>query len=239
MRFIINIFQLILVAFWCIFCAAFGVLVMLVTWNSKLTVYFIAVKVFSPVVLWLSGVKLKIEGRENINKDQPFIYVANHESQLDIPVVCLATELPLFFIAKKELRKIPIVGWYMIAVGHIFIDRSNKERAQASMIKAAEMIKGGKNVISFPEGTRNKDGKMNIFKRGSFVIAKRGNIGVVPIAIKGTREVLASGSFMFHPGKVGVKIGTPVYPNEHPDLGIDDFANLLRNQVIDLRNQLP
>ncbi len=239
MRPVLNFFQGLFILFWTLFCGLFGVVIMLFTWNSRLVVQFVGVWLYSPLVLWVCGVRLHVNGRENIDPHTPSIYVSNHESQLDIPAVCVALKLPLFFIAKNELKKIPIVGWYMMAVGHIFIDRSNREKAMESMRIAALKIKKGKNVISFPEGTRTKDGKIKLFRRGSFMIASKGDVGVVPVSIKGTREVLPSGSFKVKGGDVYVNIGRPIYHRNLKDLEIDEFAAHVRGVVVELRKEFP
>jgi 1-acyl-sn-glycerol-3-phosphate acyltransferase len=180
-------------------------------------------------------VKLIITGREHVDVARPSIYVSNHESQMDIPALFYALWIPSFFIAKKEIRRIPFMGWYMILAGMIFVDRKNSESARQSMKAAAKKIQNGKSVISFPEGTRNRDGKMLLFKRGTFVIAKEGNIPIVPISIKGAREVVAPGEFRIKPGTVFLNIGKPIYPGDHPELKEDQLANFVREEVIRLR----
>ena len=210
---------------------------MLFTWNGKWVVSFVGNWLYSPLVLAVCGARMKINGRENIDKFNSYIYVANHESQLDIPALCVSLKLPLFFIAKQELKKIPVIGWYMAAVGHIFIDRSDRNKAMKSMKMAAQKIKSGKNVISFPEGTRNKDGKMKLFKRGSFVIASEGDIGVVPVSIRGSREILPSGSFTVKPGTIYVNIGRPIYHKDLSGPEVDEFAAYVKAEVVKLRNE--
>ena len=123
-------------------------------------------------------------------------------------------------------------------VGMIFIDRGNKEKAFESMRKAGQLIKDGRNVISFPEGTRNTDGKMKIFKRGSFIMAKAGNISIVPIAIKGAREVLPSEKMRLRPGVIKVKIGKPISGDQFTKDDVDLFANYVRDKVVEMRNSL-
>ena len=88
------------------------------------------------------------------------------------PINKVNRDKPIHFIAKKELKKIPFIGWYVTAAGMIFIDRTNREKAMRSMKKAGTLIRNGRNVITFPEGTRSSNGKLNLFKRGSFIIKK-------------------------------------------------------------------
>jgi len=187
-----------------------------------------------PGVLWGAGVTLKVEGEENFPHDQPFIFASNHQSHLDIP--CLFTAIPvnLHFIAKKELKKVPFIGWFLWATGMIFLDRSNKKKAVESLDKAGEIIKKGKNVIVFPEGTRQKDGKLGVFKKGSFMLSSKSNIPIVPVSINGTDKALPSGSKRFRPQQVTVSIGKPIAPATKKE-DIPQFIEEVRNAVQQMR----
>ena len=140
--------------------------------------------------------------------------------------------VPLFFIAKLELKKVPFLGWYMTALGHIFVDRKNKDRAMESMREAARRINAGQNVISFPEGTRSKTDEVQMFKRGSFIIAREGNIPIVPIGITGARKILRSGSYDLRPGVIEVHIGDTIGTEQFRDMSIEDLAEMARQRVI-------
>lgn len=216
-------------------CAVAGILLLLVTWNPKLVMYLNGKYLWSPVVLLASGVKLKVAGIERIDTRANCIYVSNHESLYDIVAALRASPVPLFFIAKKELKKIPFMGWYMQAIGMVFIDRQNRELAMQSMQEAGEKIKRGRNVISYPEGTRTKTGETGIFKRGTFVLAKSCKIPIQPFAISGAREVTPSGSFMIRPGTIHVNFGRPVYPHEYENMEADELAAFVRDIVLALK----
>ena len=236
---LINGLQIILVIIYTFIAAILGTFIYIVTLDKNYAMKVIPNYFWSPLVFATMLTRLKVKGRENINEYAHHIYVSNHESSMDIPAVFHSIKIPLFFIAKKELKRIPFMGWYMALIGMIFIDRSNKEKALSSMRKAGEIIKEGKNVISFPEGTRNKDGKIGTFKRGSFLMASSADIGVVPVAIKGAREIIPSGSYKSRPGTIYVSIGKPIYHRDHPELTIDEWAKFVRQKVVELRNQLP
>mgnify|MGYP003643916989 FL=1 len=150
--------------------------------------------VFSPVLLWIAGVKLTVKGRENVPLNKPVIFVANHCSHLDIGTLCRSLPVNLHFIGKKELIWAPVVGWYMWVAGHIFIDRRNKQKAIKSLAKAAQKIKSGKSVVMYAEGTRSKDGKLGVFKKGAFHLAVQSGVAIVPISIKGTFNVWSANS---------------------------------------------
>lgn len=233
----INIVQIILIIVWTAICGILGMILMLFTWNGKWVHHINGRFLWSPIVCLITGVRIRVSGLEKINKRKSHIYVANHASHLDILALSRVIPVGLFFIAKKELAKIPVMGQYMHFIGHIFVDRKNKDEARKSMQMAAAKIKAGKNVISFPEGTRSKTGETQVFKRGAFMIAKEGNVDILPIAIAGSRKVLASGSFAIRPGVIHVFIGDVIHTSQFPELTIDQLAAYTRQEIIDMLEQ--
>ncbi len=124
------------------------------------------------------------------------------------------------------------MGWAMQMGGMIFIDRKNKEQTQKDMIRAGELIKKGKNIISFPEGTRTRTGEMGIFRRGTFLLSINTGIEIVPISIKGARELLPSGSFNLKTGKIFIRIAKPVSPENYSVTEVEKFASDIRELVL-------
>jgi 1-acyl-sn-glycerol-3-phosphate acyltransferase len=145
------------------------------------------------------------------------IFMSNHESQMDPPILVAALPLPAVYIAKKELRYVPFVGWAAWVAGVIFIDRGDRDRAFRSIHDAAQQIRGGKNVVIFPEGTRSRTGQMLPFKKGGFALAQEAGVPIVPMATVGGFQVLPPGSMRLRPGRYTVLLGEPVHPHEHPD----------------------
>lgn len=139
---------------------------------------------WAPGILWICGVRMKVYGLENLDHTQPYVFVANHQSYLDIPYLFRATPMNLYFIAKKELKKIPFLGWYMMATGMIFIDRSNRAKSIASLEKSATLVHDGKSVLLFPEGTRSKGGYLSAFKKGPFMLASKADVPIAPVGIR-------------------------------------------------------
>ncbi|HEY3251416.1 MAG TPA: lysophospholipid acyltransferase family protein, partial [Ignavibacteria bacterium] len=123
--------------------------------------------------LLLYGVKVNLAGRENIEKGKGHIYVSNHLSYLDILVLLATIPDNIRMVYKREISRIPIFGWAMLACGFISIDRTNIKRAVKSLGKGASRIKKGLSVLIFPEGTRSRDGKTGEFKRGMFLLAEK------------------------------------------------------------------
>lgn len=232
MRKVLNWIQAILIALWTVFCGLSGMILILLTWQRNAIMLLMSHYIWSPVICAVSGVRVEVHGVENVDRDLKAIYVANHSSLYDIVAVSRACPVPLFYIAKKELFKVPVMGQFMWLVGMIFIDRKNKERAMQSMEKAARSIQQGRNIISFPEGTRSKNGKISLFKRGSFIIAKNYNIPVVPIAISGAHEILSSGSTGLRPGTIRVYFEKPMMPDHFQHLTEEELAAQAREIIL-------
>ena len=226
--------QVFLIILWTAICGLLGIVLMLITWNGQWVHYFEGRYLFCPPVLFLARVKLKVTGLENLDTKKPCIYVSNHVSHLDVVAIARAIPLGLFYIGKKELKKVPVLGQYMYLIGHIFIDRKNREKAMASMRKAAQLINQGKNVITFPEGTRTRDGKTAIFKRGTFIIAKEGSIDIQPIAVVNADKILPRDSFIIKPGTIEVRVGKRISTNEIEDLNAEAAAEYVRKRVMAL-----
>jgi 1-acyl-sn-glycerol-3-phosphate acyltransferase len=158
-----------------------------------------------------AGVKVVIENAEVLDPNRPQVLVANHTSWFD--VLALAAFLPgrYCFVAKKEVRKTPFLGYTIERCGHIFIDRSDHQRALRSLEEArVKLEKENPTVIMFPEGTRSASGELQRFKKGAFVLAIQTGADVVPAAISGSRAVMRKNSFLIHAGTIVIRLGTPI-----------------------------
>ncbi len=182
--------------------------------------------------MWIAGIKLTTYGVENVPRDRPVIFIANHCSHLDIGVLCRSLPVNLHFIGKKELIWMPVVGWYMFVAGHIFIDRRNKRKAIESLKKAAIKIKNGKSVTMYPEGTRSKTGELGVFKKGAFHLALDAGVDIVPVHIKGTFDVWSTNNNKITPGNVVVRIGKPIDSSKYTKKTIKDFVNEGKSVII-------
>jgi len=172
--------------------------------------YNIVGKVWSNSILWISGVKVELIGQEHLRPNESYVYVSNHVSLFDIPVVMKAIPGQLRIVFKKELAKIPIFGWQLKLGPYILIDRQNPGKAMQSLNQAIEKIKRGVSVLLFAEGTRSKDGSIQSFKRGAFTLATRSGKKIVPVTIKGTYEILPKKKFNIKSGKVKLIIDKPI-----------------------------
>ena len=160
--------------------------------------------------LLLAGLPIKVIGSEHIPQQQPVVYIVNHQSNFDIPILYAGLPLQFRWLAKKELFDIPLFGHGMRRCGYIPIDRSNRRKAMQSMNEAAQQIRDGASVIVFPEGTRSPDGQLQEFKKGGFLIAIKAQVPVVPVAIKGSYSIMSKDSMRIHSGSIEMEIFPPI-----------------------------
>ena len=161
-------------------------------------------------ILVVSGVKVSVKGLSNVDLTAPYIYMPNHQSNFDIPVLLGHLKVQFRWLAKMELFKIPIFGRAMRKAGYISIDRNNRQSAFESLKVAADKIKSGISVLIFPEGTRSLDGRIRPFKKGGFVLAIDSGVPIVPVVITGTRAIMPKGRFRVYPGQVSMVIHKPI-----------------------------
>lgn len=175
----------------------------------------------------INGVRVVVEGRERLRDDRPCVYIANHVSFVDIWV--LLRELPgsVRFVFKKELLEVPIFGRALVAAGHIRIDRQNRAAAFAAYDHAAAAIRAGTSAVVFAEGTRSRDGRLQPFKKGPFVLAIAAQVPVVPVFISGSYALMPPGARYPARGTVTIKVGEAL-----PTAGLDhEDRNLLTSRA--------
>jgi 1-acyl-sn-glycerol-3-phosphate acyltransferase len=168
-------------------------------------------KIWSWLVLASAGVSRRVEGRERLDPRGTYLFVSNHQSLYDIPVLYLSLPQRLVFAAKKELFRIPFFGWVLKLAGFPPVDRGRPDRAREQLSRSARALRArGTSVVVFPEGTRSPDGTLRPFKRGAFFMARDLGAAIVPVAIAGTHAIVAKHSLRIRPGRVRVLIGEPV-----------------------------
>ena len=182
-------------------------------------------RLWSWLILTTCGVKVSLSGLENLERNRNYIFAANHQSIYDIPI--LFTWLPFSFriLYKEALNRVPFMGWHLFFCGHISVDRSNPVRARESLERAAKRIRQGISVMIFPEGTRNANGSIDRFKQGSFLLAIKSGVPVVPVTISESWRIMKRGEVTVHPGTVRVHVASPVSVE---DLGEDAAIKLAR-----------
>lgn len=191
---------------------------------------------WAKALLSISGVRIQVFGLENLKSATPAIIAINHESALDIPVAFAALPIPMRFMAKKELFRIPVVGWVLYVGGHIPIDRQNPKKAIETINRcSAQIIERGLSIIVSPEGTRSPDGKIGSFKKGGFRIADRADIPIIPVTLLGTRYCVAKKALKIVSGKVQVIIDKPVKTSDFSE--IEECSAFIRNIMVRRKDQ--
>ncbi len=184
-------------------------------------------------ILIVSRIKVSVKWPADIDRSKSYIYMSNHQSNFDIPVLLGHLKVQFRWLAKMELFKIPIFGHAMRKAGYISIDRNKRESAFESLKNAARKIKSGVSVLIFPEGTRSRDGKIRPFKKGGFIMAIDSGAPIVPIVISGTRSIMTKGSIKINPGKVSVVVHQPiqtsVYTRETKEALMERVRRIIRD----------
>jgi len=169
-------------------------------------------RLWSRISLFLAGVRVTLHGAEHLPPG-PVIFMSNHQSNFDILSLLANMPRQIYWIAKKELFDIPIFGASMKRGGYIPLDRSDGRKALKSMDDAAAVIRTGKSVVMFPEGTRSQTLRLLPFKRGGFMLALRAGVPVVPVTINGSGRVNPAGRTVIRPGEITITLHPPVVPS--------------------------
>jgi 1-acyl-sn-glycerol-3-phosphate acyltransferase len=177
----------------------------------------------------IAGVRTKMVGYEQLDLSRKYIFMSNHVSNLDPPLLIPRLPFRVTVMVKKELFKIPLLGPAMRLANFVPIDRRNREAAIAGVREAEETVRSGLHMAVFPEGTRSRDGRLLPFKKGPFYLALETCLPIVPITILGTEVLLPKGKVLARPGEVTVIFHPPVDPKDHPDR--EDLMQVVRDAV--------
>ncbi len=189
-------------------------------------------RLWAKVLLILSNVQVRVVGAENVQADRPQIFMSNHQSDFDILIVLAFLPGQFRWIAKKELFRIPVFGRAMKNAGYIAIDRQHHQRALQSLAEAARKIREGKSVMSFPEGTRSKDGSIRPFKKGMFHLALESGVPIVPITIVGAAEIMPKRSLKINPGRITMIIDKPIDAGAYDDASRPELMDRVRGVIL-------
>lgn len=190
-------------------CALSALLSTLVDGSGR--VFAFHARLWARICLLLAGTRVTLYGAEHLPPG-PVIFMSNHQSGFDIPTLLAVLPRRACWIVKKELFSIPIFGNAMARGGYIPLDRRDAHQALKSMEKALDVIRSGKSVLIFPEGTRTTDFRLLPFKRGGFMLAQRSGAPVVPVTINGSARVNPAGSRRLYPGGITVTLHPPIMP---------------------------
>ncbi len=189
--------------------------------------------------LALAPVDSVVHGAEKIDPERRYVFVANHLSNFDIPLLLRAIPERVRFLAKKELYKIPVFGQAMDKVGIVKIDRTRAMTAHEAINAAAREVLGrGYSLIVFPEGTRSRTGEMQRFKKGAFRIAIDNQVPIVPVVLEGTQDVWPPGAKVFYPGSASVTILDPIETTGRAgNVDIGELTELTRARMLEVYEQ--
>ena len=167
-------------------------------------------RVWGRILVAVSLIRIRVEGLEKLDPKATYVFVANHSSYMDIPVLLSTLPHQFRFFAKKGLYKIPFLGTHLRRAGHLPVDRSNARNSLKSMTEGARIIaERGTSVLLFPEGGRSPEG-LREFKEGAAYIAIKAGVPVVPVALVGMRKLLPMGSIHLRAGVATVRVGDPI-----------------------------
>ena len=168
------------------------------------------VAIWARPLCWANFTSVEVKGKNRIVPGQSYVIMSNHQSLFDGLAFNGYMPVPIRWVMKASLRRVPFLGAASAAIGHIFIDRTNHEKAIASMKEARERISSGVSVIIFPEGTRSLDGELGPFKKGGFMVALDLDLPILPVSITGSHRVLPKGTRGLMPGHIVLTIHEPV-----------------------------
>lgn len=169
-------------------------------------------KIWARLMAWLSFVRVSVRGRENISTGRSYVFVANHQGAYDIFAIYGWLGHNFKWLMKASLRKIPMVGYACYKAGHIYVDRGSTSGIKRTMIEAEKQLSKNMSVVVFPEGSRSRNGRVGVFKRGAYMLATEFNLPVVPISIDGAYKVMPRTAKLPRPGHIILTIHRPIEP---------------------------
>ncbi|MBI4475551.1 MAG: 1-acyl-sn-glycerol-3-phosphate acyltransferase [Acidobacteria bacterium] len=182
-------------------------------------------RVWSWLILATTGIDVDVHGLDRLQRRTTYVFVSNHQSIYDIPVLFWSLPFQLRIIAKESLGRIPFLGWHLRRAGHMLVDRQSPDRGR--ILKDARRLAGdGVSLIVFPEGTRSRDGAIGRFKAGSFLLALESELPVVPVTVTGTCRVMRKGELTVRPGHVQIVVHEPMAPPAAAGKGVRDAKRL-------------
>lgn len=187
---------------------------------------------WAKILLLICNTKVKVIGEENLLHGKPQIFMANHQSDFDILIALAYIPVQFRWIVKKDLFSIPIFGAAMRNAGYIEIDRDNRDKIIQGIDEAALRIQKGKSMMTFPEGTRSRDGEIKSFKQGVFYLAIKSGVPIVPVSIIGSGQIMPKRSMRIKPGQITLVIGKPIAVNNFDIEKRQDLIEKVRDEII-------
>jgi 1-acyl-sn-glycerol-3-phosphate acyltransferase len=190
-------------------------------------------RLWARIILTVTNTRIRVTGKQNIQKGQSYIIIANHQSHFDILALVCGLGLQYRWVIKQELRRIPLFGYALHASRNIFIDRSDHASAIRSINEGMDRLPDGAGVLFFAEGTRSPDGRIQSFKKGGFIIALERQLPVLPVTINGSRKALPKNSMIFSSGEIEVVVSEPIETSGYTAESIDQLMESTRNKIVE------
>jgi 1-acyl-sn-glycerol-3-phosphate acyltransferase len=187
-------------------------------------------RTWSRLILKTTGVTVDVAGLERLVPGKTYVFVSNHQSIYDIPILFWSLPYQLRIIAKESLGRFPFLGWHLRRTGHMLVDRKRPDRA-AIFSWASRLTSQGLSLIVFPEGTRSRDGCVARFKGGSFYLALEAGLPVVPLSVIGSRHVMLKGRLATYPGHVRLLVHDPIDTSALAGSDPREFAERVRQRI--------
>ncbi len=226
----LNMIRTAVIIAWISFATFFlGIVTILVSFFSRTgNAPHLVARFWAKSILFVSRVKVSVKGISKIDPSGSYVFMANHQSNFDIPVLLGCLPFQFRWLAKAELFRVPVFGRGMRGCGYISIDRSNRRAAFASLKTASETIRNGASVLIFPEGTRSLDGKIRPFKKGGFILTINAGVPIIPIVIKGTWFIMPKDRLIIKPRNVTLEILEPIDTSKYTRAEKDDLIEDVR-----------
>lgn len=211
----------------------FAVLVMLAIPIFGKRIFFPFAKLWSQILLIVSRIEVLEIMNEEIDITKSYVYIPNHSSLFDIPVLLSRMKGNTRIMYKEELEEIPIFGWCLKMSPFISVKREDKENSLEGFRQALNAINSSDSIIIFPEGTRSEDGSLGIFKKGAFLLAMKSGKEIIPVVIKGTNNLMSKGNFTLNSGKVSIEYLPIINTKNNPDITVASLLNNIRGLMLD------
>ena len=192
-------------------------------------------RTISQKLIKLSDSTVNVHGLENI-PEGPVLFVSNHQSNMDIAIICGFIDKPKGFIAKKELKKLPLINKWITLAGSIYLDRENPRKSMEGILEGIKTLKNGHSLVVFPEGTRSRGDKRGEFKSGSFKLATKSKVPIVPLTIDGTYRVMEANKILIKPSNINFYVHKPIYTDK---LSKEEITKLPETVEHIIRSKLP
>ncbi|MEY8347193.1 lysophospholipid acyltransferase family protein [Bacillus cereus] len=186
---------------------------------------------FGKKMVRVAGSTVQVNGLENVPKDKPVLVVSNHQSNMDIPVLLGYLNKPIGFVSKAEIKKFPLVPTWMELMNCVFMDRSDRRQSLQAIKDGIELLKNGHSIVIFPEGTRSKGGEMGEFKAGSFHLAVKAGVAILPVTLEGTYKMFEANGNRMKPAQATVTISKPITPEQYASMDVKELTQYTQDII--------